>query len=191
MASFATVQDLANFLQQPVANSAAQLALDLASARIRKRTLQTFDPVVDDVVVLEGGTDLLRLPQRPVTAVSKVEASWAYAPFAFLAVTEGFQFTRWGPELKWRGSYAAAGPAWSTYVWPPQVRITYSHGYDSVPDDVRACALELARDRYTNPTGAAEETVGNYSWRAGATAEALLAELVETYKVRYGSVVLR
>lgn len=191
MASFATPSDLATFLRETVDTAAAQQALDLATARIKARTGQTFTVVTGDVVVLEGGDWLLRLPQRPVTAVTLVETSNGYAPLTYTTAALGTQYRVLGSELTWLGR----GLTSPGYVWPAQVRVTYSHGYATLPDDIRECCLVLAQDRYSNPAGLTSETVDDYTWRGQtsekAAAEQLLDEVVRRYRVRAGSVVLR
>lgn len=186
MASFASPSDLATLLRQDVDTASAQQALDLATGRIKSRTGQDFAAAAGDVIVLEGNNGLVRLPQRPVTAVTLVETSGGYAPLAYTAAPEGTMYSRIGAELTWLGCSH----------WPALVRVTYDHGYATIPDDVRECCLELAREKYENPSGLGGETVDDYTWRAGSgagvkTPAQLLDDLVAKYKVRVGSVILR
>lgn len=46
-------------------------------------------------------------------------------------------------------------------------RVTYSHGYDPIPDDVRVVVADMAARRYTAGVGGAvvaSETIGSYSY---------------------------
>lgn len=140
--AFATAADLAAVTQRSDLNAAAaELALASASAVIRNWTRQTITRVVDDVATLRVlHTEELVLPQRPVASVSQVRVNsltlldW---------VLSGDRLLRTGG---WRRL-----PGTTTYPDPGLVEVTYTHGYEEVPDEIRAVCLDLAAVSVTNP----------------------------------------
>ncbi len=141
--TFATVQDLATWLQRTLADddAAANLALEVATAAIRREAHQTISLVDDDPVVLTGNWGgSLWLPERPVLDVTAVQvtngrvdaASWLTAET--LAVGS-YVWARNGLLQRasgwWGGSEAS-------------VLVTYSHGYETIPGDIRGLCLQVA-----------------------------------------------
>jgi hypothetical protein len=165
--TFPTVSDLEDYLGVELTASQvirAQGLLAMSAAVVRNYTGQTFDLVEDDVIVLDGSyTDTLYLPQLPVTAVASVTVNGE-------AVVEDddWTFTAAG-RLRRVGSYGAF------YYWgvsPALVTVTYSHGYETLPEDVKLVVLAAATRSWANPTGETSESIGSYShsWST-ATAE--------------------
>ncbi|MGQ5606157.1 hypothetical protein [Streptomyces sp. EKS3.2] len=169
----ASVEELQDYLQQsvPLAPGPAQLALRLASAAIRRHTRQTISFVSGETITTMGGERVLRLPQRPVvvdadnplTVVELVDASGLEIP-----ATEERDFLRYGAELH-------RGQAWPTSrlmgfprrypagIWAPRVRVTYSHGYEEIPDEIVGIALDLAAASMSNPRRLRSEASGAVS----------------------------
>lgn len=142
----ATVGDLANHLQTKIANSdaSARYALQVASGFARRAArFQVISRVVDDVVVLDGDRAQLVLPQRPVVEVSGItglaSSAWALAGdvLTLTAATD----------------------------WASKVAITYTHGYDPIPDEVIGVVCAVAARIRDNPRGrrAGQRQVGNFS----------------------------
>jgi hypothetical protein len=48
-------------------------------------------------------------------------------------------------------------------VWAPRVKVTYSHGYHTVPDDIIALVLDAAQALMANPAWLRSRTIGGYS----------------------------
>lgn len=148
---------------------AAALLAD-ASALVRSYTRQTFTLVEDDGAVLRAQGGEIRLPQRPVTAVASVVAIGGSdaVPDVTVAdwVWDGLDLIRVGagccvinlPEVWWDDEDG----------YPGTYRVTYSHGYATVPADVVRVVCGMALRTLTAPTmagGVTSETVGPYSYR--------------------------
>lgn len=182
--AFATAADLATYLGEDpfTGNRLAQanLALDLATARIQDWTRQTLELVTDDVIAFVGPEgSRIELPERPVVDVTQVtvdgtvlgSASW---------VLSGVEVVRL--EGTWGGIDTA-------------VEVTYTHGYSPIPDTVRGATLQLAGQALQNPQSVAQESIGTYSISygteaGGAVTEDILASL-SRYRRRSTSVRIR
>lgn len=172
---FATAAELAATMQTPVDAAAADLALASASAVIRRWTRQTITRVADDVAQLRViDCDELVLPQRPVVSVAEVKVN---ALVLNDWVLSGDRLLRTGG---WR--YL---PGTSTYPDPGIVQVTYTHGWDEIPDEVRAVCLDLAASTVSNPGMLRQESIDDYS-RTLAAESLGLGALSETHKSLLG-----
>ncbi|MFD5795601.1 hypothetical protein ACFWIO_19085 [Streptomyces diastatochromogenes] len=172
---FATAAELAAAMQAPVDAAAADLALASASAVIRKWTRQTITRVADDVAQLRViDCDELVLPQRPVESVSEVKV---HALVLNDWVLSGDRLLRTGG---WR--YL---PGTSSYPDPGIVQVTYTHGWDEIPDDVRAVCLDLAASTLANPAMLRQEAIDDYT-RTFAAESLGLGGLSESHKAMLG-----
>jgi hypothetical protein len=156
----------------------AQAAVDQAAGWVRGVSGQAFDLIENDVVELEGGDRVLTLPQRPVVVdsthsltVDALALSGAATP-----MVEGEAWYRQGQRLirppasrytaGWSQRFAGGGPLEPLAcpgVWPPRVRVTYSHGFqtaDDVPAVLTAIVLDVATVLASNPQGLRAEQVG-------------------------------
>lgn len=146
----------------PTAEDTERAEQRIAAASAAFRTLaggQAIGFVADDVVILDGdGSRLLLLPQYPVTAVTSV-------------LVDGADVTA---EVTWSelGLIRRADPFPGTYR---SVQVTYSHGYDPVPDDVVDAVLDLAEAASRMPAGVTSMQLGAASWRRGATGAVVAA----------------
>ncbi|MFG2826110.1 hypothetical protein ACGFWI_01285 [Streptomyces sp. NPDC048434] len=154
-----------------VTGPAATMALRRASARVRKYTRQDFTLIEGDTITLAGGGRVLALPQRPLI----VDASHPLTVTELSGMTgielecvEGRDYTRLGAELTrgepWYQPTRLMGWPWNrpSGVWAPRVRVTYSHGYTEVPDDVVDIVLDLAVMNLSNPQALREEAIDDY-----------------------------
>ena len=189
--AFATAAELAAVTQSEIGAAAADLALASASAIIRRWTRQTITRVVDDVATLRVLDECeLILPQRPVESVSRVRVhsltlqDW---------VLSGDRLLRTGG---WRRL-----PGTTTYPDPGLVEVTYTHGWDEAPDDVRAVCLDLASMSVTNPGWLREtsDAIDDYQRRrvfaseslGSGTLSAAHREMLAPYRRRIGTVTTR
>ncbi|WP_405909551.1 hypothetical protein OG742_37115 [Streptomyces sp. NBC_00828] len=153
---------------KPSSPAEAQLALRLASGAIRNRTKQIVSFVANDTVTLTGGERVLKLPQRPLfvdddhplTVVEIIDGSGLELP-----AVEGRDFIRQGSELHrgeaWPTSRLMGWPrSWPMGIWADQVRVTYSHGHQVIPDDIVGVCLDLASATISNPNRLRSETAG-------------------------------
>jgi hypothetical protein len=159
--SLASVADLATLLGRtftPEQELQAQALLDQASAVVRAYVRQditqatTTDTFTMRRVnpVLYRCTGAVTLPQRPVTDIDSVTVNGT--------VTQDW----WqdGNDLLLRSAAWDQPPAANR---PPQVTVTYTHGWDEVPGDIRAIVLQAANRVIVNPSGIRSETVGGES----------------------------
>jgi hypothetical protein len=159
--SLATVADLATLLGRtftPQQEMQAQALLDQASSVVRAYVRQDITrATTTDVFPMRRADPLLHrcggvvtLPQRPVVDVDTV-------------LVDGTEMTDWwldGPELLVRAWTWGQPPAAHR---PPQVTVTYTHGYDPVPGDIQAIVVQAANRVIVNPSGIRSEAVGGES----------------------------
>lgn len=164
--------DLEAALQRSLDPAQAAFAIRRASARVRKYCRQDITLVENDTVTLPGGSRILRLPQRPVV----VDDSHPLTVVELFGVSnqeytalEGRDFTRIGSELTrgeqwWAPSRLMGWPFMRPMgIWADRVRVTYSHGYLEVPDDIVDVVCDLAAMNLTNPQGLRSESIDDYS----------------------------
>ncbi len=146
MADFATVADIANFLQVSIStaeqSAAARRALTEASQAIRNYCRQHLELVEDDEVTLDskGGARLF-LPELPVLEVSEVIEDGVT-----LTVDDEY-------KLGAHGILHRIGARWKKGV--QMIQVTYSHGYAELPDDIVAVATRAASRAYQSGLRAA------------------------------------
>ncbi|WP_328439375.1 hypothetical protein OHA71_23845 [Streptomyces sp. NBC_00444] len=153
-------------------SATAQLALRLASGAIRRETKQTITFVENETVLLEGGQQVLALPQRPVfvddshplTVVEIPDGTGIEVP-----AVENRDFIRLGAELR-RGQplYDLTRYMGWPYnrplgIWADRVRVLYSHGFQEVPDEIVGVCLDLAAATLANPKRLRSEAAGQTS----------------------------
>ncbi|MEO3978775.1 hypothetical protein [Streptomyces sp. CAU 1734] len=148
------------------------LALRRASARVRKYTRQTITFVAGDTVELAGGERVLRLPQYPLVVDSgnplTVVETADFGGIEWFAL-EGRDFSRLGNELTrgypWQEPTRLMGWPWTRVrgLWAPKVRVTYSHGYTEVPEDIVDVVLDLAVMNLANPENLRSVSIDDYS----------------------------
>lgn len=167
--AFATVQEFADYMQTDVRNSAAEPALEAATSTIQTVTGQHFYLVTDDTVTVRGSDGVITLPQGPVRSVSALTTRFM-GDTTETARTAGLDYVQWGTQLTWAvGGYTRlnSNPKWGAYgvVWPEYVTVTYTHGFDPIPADVKACCMALAAEQYSSPDGIGYESIEDYAWR--------------------------
>lgn len=161
--AFATEADLEALTGRSFETAQATLLLDLATAVIRSYTAQTLDQVEDDDVVLPGRWgSVLVLPERPVTAVAAISVDGT--------VLAAADWSWDGADKVYRGSridsVSINDGALSDGHWGGphvQVEVTYTHGFPTIPDDIKAVCLAMADRAAASPGGVTQESVGSYS----------------------------
>lgn len=137
-----------------------------ASVRIRGFTRQDISRVVDDVVTLPAN-DPLKLPQRPVVAVSLVEQLFRDDTAVTLPAISY--------ELRNNRLYGiGCRDYWPYLGLPVWVRITYTHGDDPVRPEI----LDILGQVATRLT--AESSADMAGGVAGAKSEA-----IDDYRIEY------
>jgi hypothetical protein len=171
-------------LTGPEADRAAALLAD-ASALVRAYTLQDFQRVDHETVVVRGQQGEIRLPQRPVIDVTAVVAIGAGGAPDIPVVGwqwDGLDIIRTAPnspiinlpELWYEDDVVA---------YPNTYRVTYSHGETAAPADVVAVVAAMVLRTLTAPTlagGVTGETIGPYSYRTDGSGVGTAVTLTET-----------
>jgi hypothetical protein len=161
---FATVDELSSFLQtdfEADQQITAELLLQLATGRIQGWTNQTLAPVSDDTYETSGWFGRLILPHPPAVPVTVVSVEVDDEPV-------DYSIDRYHVLRRDRG-------------FDGDTVVTYQHGFETVPADVKEACLKLAVRQMTNPTYSQSVKIEGFSetfQTATATSEqAILAEL--------------
>jgi hypothetical protein len=150
---FATLEDLQAFLQRNDLGPAAILDLGVATGIIRRDTGQTISLVGVDVVALNGrDRPSLFLPQIPVVEVASVVADGT-------TLVEDTDFSI-DPNTGIL-TRLPIGAHWT--VGKKNVVVTYTHGFDPIPEDIRGACCMIAAKLWTNPTRNTAERTSQYS----------------------------
>lgn len=171
VSSFASVAELSDTMRTDIdpENPQANQALMAATALIRAYTRQEVTEVVDDVATLEAAwRDSLVLPELPVQDVSEVVAIDADGVETTVDPAD-YYLDNYG-ILRFRPTVPASWP-WPWWWGRARVQVTYTHGYSTVPDQIRVACLQIASRLYQSsvnvgggvPTKRAE-TIGGYSY---------------------------
>lgn len=190
--NFIGVADLAVFMDVDVNTldlANANLAVAAAQQAIRKYLSQELTYHAGDVVYLDGnGRKKIRLPERPVIQVTKVEEGSGDPTWTEL--DSDAYLLREDILIRWDGDVWRFGEA--------LLRVTYDHGWhvgsldsdisdsdfdtglNSLPADISLVALSAARRSYDNLGAASgagtagqikQETIGAYSYTLSSAAE--------------------
>lgn len=148
MAQFATADDFAARIGRTLTadeQTRADTLLALASGMIQSVARQTIEQVTDDTLTRSGTpNDRVRLPERPVTAVSSVTLDGT-------ALVEGTDWYRVDDCLVCPRGFG----------YPSQTLVVvYTHGFETVPDVVRAVCLDVVARVWVNPGSVMQESYG-------------------------------
>lgn len=165
--------DLSAFLGQPSLSGdpRAQMVAALASGLI---TDYLQNPAVGVVttytdIVLDGPARLspvFLLPGFPITDVSKVE-EWSGTAWV-LQDPASYAWNSAGYVSRSKRADARYGICY----WTPLMRglrVSYSAGFATVPESLRAVALAIAARGLSNPLGVLSERIGDYQVQYGQT----------------------
>jgi hypothetical protein len=174
MTTYATTTDLSNALGREIDpdNQAALAALETATGMVIEFIGRDIARVDDDVEVVDGsGTRALRLRYWPVHDVAAVsEEGEALADAAF----------EWSAD----GYLRRVDGVWSNRL--RSVSVTYSHGFDPIPQSVRTIVAQAAARLFDAPSTIKQESIGGYSvtYTAGAPLQATELHALERYRDR-------
>lgn len=168
-----TVDELAAFMGKTFSASErdhAAAVIDVVEGAIESETGVSFIAITDDAVRIQAdGHGIIELRSRPVTAVSSVTDVDGdvidYVEFDGLSTLYN--------------------------LYPNQVvDIVYSHGFPTVPKDIRGVALGSASRVMYNPSGLRQETVGaisvTYPGIGGEAGTINFSSLERTILAKYG-----
>jgi len=169
MAQFCEINDIEDFLQIEITEEqapAATRAIDAATEAIKNYCHQEIELVEDDEITLDcWGGQRLFLPQVPVVSVSEV-------------VEDGDTLTAGSDEDYQLGQYGIlyrVGKNWASGV--QIVTVTYTHGYETIPDDVvdvctraasRAYQAGLRASEMDGVPGIVSKSLGDFAVSFGA-----------------------
>ncbi|MFI9332007.1 hypothetical protein ACIGZJ_31250 [Kitasatospora sp. NPDC052868] len=168
----ATQTDLEDALQRTLDPTQAAAALRRASAKVRGYCRQELTFHAQDTIEIPGGTRHLLVPQRPLVVDADnplTITELAGTAGIELPCLEGRDYTRLGPKLTraeayWQPTRLMGWPRTHPQgIWADRIRLTYSHGYTTVPDDILDIVVDLATMTMTNPQGLRSESIDDYS----------------------------
>ena len=164
---YCTVADVAAFLQVSIAadNASCLAAIEDATAAIEEHCEQTLELVEDEEITLDVGErqTKLFLPCFPVTEVSEVEEDGTV-----LTVDDNY-------KLGSHGILHRVSDYW--YPGVQTVKVTYSHGYATIPQIVKTVCARAAGRAYqaglraaavAGAAGVQGQTLGAYSVTFGS-----------------------
>lgn len=153
MVALATPEDAAAFGYSLPAGTADAL-LARASARVRGYTRQHLSRVEDDVVTLPARYGRVRLPQRPADKPTRVEING-------VVFAEGTNW-QWDAVTQSIVNVSAALPIGNLpegfAPLASNVTVTYSHGYVTLPDELREIVCAVA-SRLASGSGGMEQGI--------------------------------
>lgn len=165
-------------------------ALSWAQSFVEGYCNRTFDAVEDEVVVIDPYAGSAMLPNFPVTGISKVEG---YLPgdtggMAWRELTNYWYKSDTGLIFDTTGLPGTFGVSCFHWPWlPGSLRVTYSHGYATVPRGLVDVAVRLARQWLENPGLRVEIKVGDieerYNGSYGVTLNALDQYTLDRYSI--------
>lgn len=173
MALLVSAAELQTYLGDPnLDTDQADLVLGGVDALVREWTRQHLEEVTNEEVSLDGtGTDVLLLPELPVTAVASIVDENDSS-----TLTEDTDYRWWNNGIVRR----LAGNTWIEH--PRRYTVTYTHGYATIPAAIKQVVLRVAARAVSNPSGHASETIGSYSYQAGFDTTARAAGLSDLDK---------
>lgn len=175
---YASVADLASYLQKDIDTATATLNLQTASQLFSTRAGTMFLPTTLTYQTQALGYRQLQLPFRPVTAVSAVRIV-SYTTGVTTTITD---YARIKTVLYRLIGFGVPG------VFPPDmIEVDLTHGFAAVPDDVRGAVLETAATAYEAPdVTTAAESIDDYSMKStgnqGLMLTASATKLADLYR---------
>lgn len=167
-------------------------ALSWAQSFVQGYCDQTFDLVTGDVVTIDPVSyRSAMLPQYPVVNVSKVEG---LLPPAAGSSSTGFAWTtlsnyRWSSDTGLiYDTTGEPGVSWAGASWPwvkRGLRVTYDHGYATVPQGLVDVSCRVAQQYLENPTLQMVRRVGDtesrFSGSSGVVVNILDRAILDRY----------
>ena len=154
--------------------------LDFGSALVRKYTRLTLTQVIGDTITIPGNwSQVLPLPQRPVTNVTSVSVNgngwsagqqYTVSRYGELLISTGAYMPDFGASLY--GSSQLWGPAGSNHGpyttgnnWQgpgTAITVVYDHGYAVIPDEIANVVAGMVALQIGTGVGVIRERIGFY-----------------------------
>lgn len=181
MAALASVDDVADLLaldSSGVDADQAAAVLAQASARFRAEAGCDFDET-ETTLILRVDGQRVTLPKRPVLEVDTVKAINADGTAG--AALAGWTFDGIHTLRVDDQSYVINAAAYAGET----VEVTWTHGYDEVPEDVRWTVAQMAARAISSPApaGVAAENIGAYGYRTAAATVSGAAGMTDDERV--------
>lgn len=161
------------------ASDRADALLAAASDLVRSASRQVITLVEDDELVRRGtGDNRIRLPQGPVIEVSEVTVRDTRGLQDAVTLPEGDYYVDGDYLVRTTGASAEssfdvpAGAGWWSSNY--ELTITYSHGYEIIPQVVKSITLEVAARIWINPGAVGSEGHGSEQAQYGDSPGLLL-----------------
>lgn len=167
-------------------------ALSWATSFITGYCNRDFDLVTGDTVVVTPQSGSAQLPDYPVLAVSAVAGylpdplgsgmTWVtLTNFAFVPDTGLIYDTTGLPGTTWTTGYS--------WPWlPGSLRVTFDHGYSTVPQPLVDVCARLAQQYLENPVGLMQRRVGDEEARFSGSAGVKLNDFDRVILDQYSNV---
>lgn len=171
-------------------NASVTRALSWAQSEITSYCNQTFDLVTGDTVFISPQRyRTAMLPQVPVANVSAVQAllpsttgggmAWTtLTNYRFVAETGILYDTTGEPGSTWN-----LGLSWPTL--PNSLKVTYDHGYATIPQPLIDVGCRLTQAYLENPSSVMQRRTGDTEYRYAGSKGVLLNELDTRILDRY------
>lgn len=178
---------LGRAITAPAEVAQANAFLEDASGKVVSYCRQDFALVSGDEVVLRPVGSLLRLPQRPVVAVTSVTAIGCDGQADFPLAGYCWDGSDLIDLSGWSGAVINLPEWWGDGDGADSYRVVYDHGYAVIPAEVVAvvCAMVLRVLSSPSPVeGIVTEKIGQYSYglQQGAGANGLAVRMTEDDK---------
>ena len=189
--ALADIADLEARLGRKITNPAeitqAQAFLADASAKVSSYTRQEFALITGDEVVLRPVGTLLRLPERPVVAVTSVTAIGCDGQAEFPLAGYCWDGSDLIDLAGWSGAVINYPDWWDDAGGSDSYRVIYDHGYAVIPVAVIAVVCGMVNRVLSSPSpveGMVTEKIGQYSYglQQGAGANGLTVRLTDDDK---------
>ncbi len=140
----------------------ADRLLATASSLIQDEAKQDIELVADDVLEMRGTTDeRIRLPERPVVSVASVKLAGVPLVEGGTWFLDGNEIVRIGLTTLLLGGVIPGGYARGFGFEWQTLEIVYTHGYETIPQSLKAIAMEAVIRVWVNPGSVARESVGD------------------------------
>lgn len=156
---FAEPSDLSTLVGVTIPDDRAALFIAQAAATITGWTGQLIEQVENDEITADLIGSQVFLPQIPVTDVASVLYRAADGTWQPLTADTDYSWSESGVIHLYTGR-----PIFDNWRGPGDVRrgciqVTYTHGYATVPDSIKAVTLSIAARAMANPLNLQARTV--------------------------------
>jgi hypothetical protein len=173
-------------------SDAVDRALSWATSVIEGYCNRTLGLVTGDVVRVTPKAGTGQLPNYPVVNISLVEGymlNQAGTAYAWVPITNYYSDDDLGIIYNTAGLTGVVWTGFPSWPWmPASLRVTYDHGYDPIPSDLRDVCVRLATQYLENPVLMVERRVGDMEGRFSGSAGVAFGAMDKAVLDRYSDV---